>query len=119
MQQSQFLLVVCSMWQRMQSFNKCLLSCRSTLNSSNFSDALSQLSVSDVEKAAQHILNEEETNNPTLKKLFKHIHAHSSSLGHTNEAASQARHRLFHCGTTLELQLCSLQLLLVMNVFLE
>ena len=27
MQQSQFLLVLCTMWQRMESFTKCMISC--------------------------------------------------------------------------------------------
>ena len=47
------------------------------------------------ETAARHILNGEETTNTTLKKLFTSIRGQSSSIGHSNEAASYARQKLF------------------------
>ena len=95
MQHPQFLLVLCSMWQRMESFSKCIISCKSSFKSSTLADALSELTQDHVETAARHILDGEETENETLKKLFKSIKGQCSSLGHSNEAASYARHKLF------------------------
>ena len=42
MQQSQFLLVLCSMWQRMESFKKCIVSCKSDFKSSMLANTISQ-----------------------------------------------------------------------------
>ena len=91
MQQPQFLLVLCTMWQRMESFTKCIISCRSNLKSSTLADELSLLTQSQVTRAAKHLLNGEKTDNETLKKLFSSIRAQSSALGHSNEAAFFAR----------------------------
>ena len=73
MQQLQFLLVLCSMWQKMESFNKCIISCRSSFKSSKLADSLSDLTQDHVEVAARHVLDGEETENETLKKLFNSI----------------------------------------------
>ena len=43
MQQPQFLLVLCSMWQRLESFTKCIISCKSNFKSSTLADKLSLL----------------------------------------------------------------------------
>ena len=66
-------------------------------------DSLSELKQEQVETAARHTLDGEETQNETLKKLFKSIKGQTESLGHSNEAASFARQRLFHYGTILVL----------------
>jgi len=95
MQQSQFLLVLYSMWQRMESFKKCIVSCKSDFKSSALANALSQLTQNQVEEAAKKILDGEKTDNEALSKLFKSIRGHTASLGHSNEAASFARQRLF------------------------
>ena len=95
MQQSQFLLVLCTMWQRMESFTKCIISCKSSFKSSTSAEKLLELRPEEIKTAARHILNGEQTSNPTLKKLFTSIRGQSSSLGHSNEAASFARHKLF------------------------
>ena len=70
---------------------KCIISRKSNFKSST----LSELTQEQVETAAKHILNGEETENETLKKLFKSIKGQTASLGHSNEAASFARQRLF------------------------
>ena len=95
MQQSQFLLVVCSMYQRLLSFRKSFVLCRSKMNATTLGDHLAVLSHKQVETAANHVLNGKETNNATLKKLFSSIRGHCSSIGHSNEAASVARFKLF------------------------
>ena len=95
MQQSQFLLVLCSMWQRLESFNKCVINCKSSFKSSTLADHLSLLSGAEVQTAMRHILNGEKTSNPTLKKLFTSVRGQASSIGHSNEAASYARQKLF------------------------
>jgi len=83
------------MWQRIESFQKCIISCRSSIKSSTLADELSLLTESQVTRAAKHLLCGEETDNLILKKLFSSIRAQSSALGHSNEAASFARHKLF------------------------
>ena len=95
MQQSQFLLVVCSMYQRLLSFRKSYVLCRSKMNATTLGDHLAVLSHKQVETAANHVLNGKQTNNATLKKLFSSIRGHCSSIGHSNEAASVARFKLF------------------------
>ena len=95
MHQPQFLLVLCSMWQRMESFTKCIINCKSSFKLSTVADYLSVLSQKEVETAAKHILREESTTNPTLKKLFTSIRGQSSSIDHSNEATSFARQKLF------------------------
>ena len=95
MQQPQFLLVLCSMWQRMESFTKCIINCRSKFKDSTLADSLSQLTQNQVQRAAKQVLKGETTDNETLKKLFSSIKGQSSALGHSNEAASYARHKLF------------------------
>ena len=83
------------MWQKMESFTKCIINCKSSFKSSTLADKLAEITLGEVETAARHILNGEKTNNETLKKLFTSIRGQSSSLGHSNEAASYARQRLF------------------------
>ena len=56
---------------------------------------MSTLTSDEVQTAMNHILNGEQTTNPTLKKLFTSVRGQSSSIGHSNEAASFARHKLF------------------------
>ena len=70
MQQSQFLLVVCSMWQKMESFTKCIINCKSSFKSSTLADKLSEVTLEEVETAARHILNGEKTSNETLKNYL-------------------------------------------------
>ena len=83
------------MWQRIESFQKCIISCRSSIKSSTLADELSLLTESQVTRAAKHLLCGEEIDNVILKKLFSSIRAQSSALGRSNEAASFARFRLF------------------------
>ena len=83
------------MWQRMESFRKCIISCKSSFKSSTLTDALSELTQEHVETAARHIVDGEETENETLKRLFKSIKGQSASLGHSNEAATFAIQKLF------------------------
>ena len=73
MQQSQFLLVLCSMWQRLESFTKRIISCKSNFKSSTLADELSLLTQGEIERAARHLLNGEKTDNETLRQLFSNI----------------------------------------------
>lgn len=95
MQQLQFLLVICSLWQRMESFNKCIISCKSSFKYSTLAEKLSEVTLDEIETAARHILSGEKTTNETLKRLFTSINGQSSSLGHSNEAASLTQQKLF------------------------
>ena len=58
MQQSQFLLVLCSMWQKMESFTKCIINCKSNFKSSTVAECLSTLTQKEVETAGRYILSE-------------------------------------------------------------
>ena len=116
MHESQFLLVLCSMWQRMESFTKCIINCKSSFKSSTLAENLSEVTLPEAETAARHVLNGEETTNATLKKLFTSIKGHSSSIGHSNEAASFARHKLFSLWHFFGAPAVFLLLLRVMNV---
>ena len=95
MQQSQFLLVICSMWQRMEAFTKCIINCKSSFKSSTLAEKLSEVTLDEVQTAAKHILSGEKTSNDTLRKLFASIRGQASSAGHSNEASSFARQKLF------------------------
>ena len=95
MQQSQFLLVVCSMWQRMESFTKCILHCRSSYNSNTLGESLSKVTKQQVEVAAKHLLEGKKTNDTLLQKLFTSIKGQAAAVGHSNEATKEARQRLF------------------------
>ena len=95
MQDSKFLLVLCSMYQRISSFQKCIITCKSSINGSPFADALSTFTQQQVETAARHLLKDEPTNNPVLKKSFSSIKGHCSSVAHSNEASTTAHQKLF------------------------
>ena len=53
-QQPQFLLVLCSMWQRIEYFIKCIISCRSHFKSSTLADELSMITQAEVGRASWH-----------------------------------------------------------------
>ena len=95
MQQPQFLLVLCTMWQRIEFFQKCIINCRSSIKSSTLADELSLITESQITRAAKHLLCGEQIDNIVLKKLFSSIRAQSSAFGHSNEAPSFARLELF------------------------
>ena len=95
MQQSQFLLVVCSMYQRLLSFRKSFVMCKSNLDNSTLGEHLASLTEKQIEIATNHVINGQETNNIVLKRLFSSIRGHCSSIGHSNEAATTARFKLF------------------------
>jgi len=86
---------------------------------STLAECLSTLSHQEVETAARHALSGEKTTNEILKKLFTSISGHTSSIGHSNEAASYAKQSYFHCGITMALQLYSLLSHHVMSAALE
>ena len=50
----------------MESFNKCIISCKFNFKSSTLADEL-LLTQAQVERAARHVLNGEKTDNETLK----------------------------------------------------
>ena len=83
------------MWQRLESFTKYIISCKLNSKSSALADESSLLTLAEVERAARHLLTGEKTDNETLRKLFSNIRCQSSALGHSNEAANFARHKLF------------------------
>ena len=55
------------MWQRLESFNKCIINCKSNFKSSTLADHLSILTGGEVETAMRHVLDGEEPSNETLK----------------------------------------------------
>ena len=69
------------MWQEMDSFTKYIISYKSSFKSSTLSDSLPQPNQGQIEGAAKHLSNGEQTDNDQLKKLFTSIKGHSSSVG--------------------------------------
>ena len=66
-QAADFLLVICSLYQRLQSFQRCILSCNSLHDPKTLGEKLSQVTGKDIETAAKNILDGKETKNTTLK----------------------------------------------------
>ena len=71
------------------------MNCKSCFKSSTLTDHLSIISSEEVDTAMKHILDEEETSNATLKKLFTSVRGQSSSISDSNEGASFARQKMF------------------------
>ena len=61
------------------------------MNPSSFGEALSQLTQKQVQIAATHVLNGENTNNKVLKRLYSSIQDCCTSIAHSYEAATVAR----------------------------
>ena len=83
------------MRQRMESFTKCIIVCESNFISSTLVDELLLLTQTEVKRAARRLLNGEKTDNETLTNLVSSIMCQSSALGHSNEATSFVRQKLF------------------------
>ena len=94
-QTADFLLVVCSLYQRMLSFRNCIISCRSPLSSKNLGERLSVVTLDDVEKASKECLENKKSNNEVMSRLFSSISGHCKAIGQSNEAAKDARYSLF------------------------
>ena len=95
MQQAQFLLVLCSMYQRLLSFRQSYVMCRSNLSSSSLGEHIASLSQKQIELATDHVINGKEPKNVVLKRVFSSVKGHCSNIGHSNEAASSARFKMF------------------------
>ena len=114
-QHPQFLLVLCTMWQQMESFTKCIISCRSNIKSSTLADELSLLTQSQVTSAAKHLLSGE-------KQTILYSRNYSVALGLNHQhLVTQMKQLLLqdkkhsHCDITLVLRQYFLQLHHVMN----
>ena len=79
----------------MESFTKFIINCKSSFKSSTLAEKLSEVTLEEIQTAAKHVLNGEKCKNETAQKLFTSIKGQSSSLAHSNGAASYARHKLF------------------------
>ena len=102
----------------MEPFTKCIINCKSSFKSSTVSNYLSILTQQEVESAARHILDGEQTTNATLKILFTSIRGQSSSIGHSNEVAYLEDKSCFRCDINMiPLQFSSLLLHAMNAVF--
>ena len=63
------------------------------MNPSSFGEALSQLTQKQVQIAATHVLNGENTNNKVLKRLYSSIKDCCTSIAHSYKAATVARQK--------------------------
>ena len=83
---------MCSMWQKMESFNKGIINCKSSFKDSTLGEKLSEFTLPEIQTTVRDLLNGERPNNGTLAKLFTGIKGQSQSVAHSNEAALFARH---------------------------
>ena len=116
MQQSQFLLVICSTWQRMEAFTKCIINCKSSFKSSTLAEKLSEVTLDEVQTAAKHILSGEKTSNDTLKKYFQASEVKNHLLVIPMKPHHVLDKNCFHYGITSGHQQYFLLWLHVMNV---
>ena len=91
--ESQLLLVLCSMYQKIESVSRCIITYESSMTPSSFGESLSQLTQEQFQIVATHVLHGETTNNEVLKKPFSSVKCHCTSIGHSNEASTVPRQK--------------------------
>ena len=96
-QRADFILVLYAMYQRAQSFQKSVITCKSKLDSSTLGEKLSTITQEQLNAVTKQVLDSKGSNssNATMNKLFHSISANCKSVGHSNEAAAVARRKAF------------------------
>ena len=84
-QKADFLLVTCAMYQRLQTFKNCIISCKSNLNGETLSDELSKLSEKDMIEATRIVMEGMKHKNQTINSLFTKVSGMCRAIGHSNE----------------------------------
>ena len=96
-QRADFILVLYAMFQRAQTFQNSVITCRSKLDSSTLGDQLSTITKEQLNSVTEQVLDGRgsNTSNATMNQLFHSITANCKSVGHSNEAAAVARKKSF------------------------
>ena len=96
-QRADFILVLYAMFQRAQSFQNSVITCRSKLDSSTLGDQLSTITKEQLNSVTEQVLDGRgsNTSNATMNQLFHSITANCKSVGHSNEAAAVAKKKVF------------------------
>ena len=96
-QRADFILVLYALFQRVQSFQNSVITCKSKLDSSTLGDQLSTITKEQLNSVTKEVLDGmgSNTSNTTMNQLFHYISANCKSFGHSNEAAAVARSKSF------------------------
>ena len=96
-QRADFILVLYAMYQRVQSFQNSIITCKTKLNNTTLGEALSTITAEQLEETTTQVLagRGQQTSNATMNKVFHSISANCKDVGHSNEAASVARSKIF------------------------
>jgi len=86
--ESQTILILYQMYNRIRSYVNGVMTCRSNINGITLGERISNMSMKDLEQ-----IKDDKTDhlNPTTKEFLKAINTSSSAMGHTPEAAKHAR----------------------------
>ena len=90
-----FILIICAMYQCLESFTNCIITCRSSLDSTSLGNAMSTLTLDDLKAATKCVLGGDQPNNRTIQRLFSSISISCQSVGQSNDAAKVARKKYF------------------------
>ena len=90
-----FILIICAMYQCLESFTNCIITCRSSLDSTLLGNAMSTLTLEDLKAATKCVLGGEQPNSRTIQRLFSSLRISCQSVGQSNEAAKVARKKYF------------------------
>lgn len=100
-----FLLVICSMYQSMETFTNCIISCRSSLNSTTMGDSLSTLSYEDLKMLQEKYLRGLYLRIIQLRDSFQKLRHHVKVLDIQMKQLKLQGKNIFHYGICLALHL--------------
>ena len=90
-----FVLLVCSMYQRLKSFSTAFVRCKSSFHGQTLAEHVSKLTVDDVELASKRLSVGLPNNGSAASRLLTAVSTSCKPIGHSNEAAAGARKKYF------------------------
>ena len=90
-----FVFLVCSMYQRLKSFSTAFVRCKSSFHGQTLAEHVSKLTVDDVELASKRLSVGLPNNGSAASRLLTAVSASCKPIGHSNEAAADARKKYF------------------------
>ena len=104
MKRPDFVLAVCSIYHRIKSFTTGFLTCKSMLRGQTLAEQVSLLTADDI-VAASNMANLNMPNNgSTASRFLQAVSTSCKPLGHSKEAAADARKKLFAMNDYFETQ---------------
>ena len=98
-----FILAVCSMYHSIKSFNTGFIICKSLLRGQTLAEQVSKLTADDITNAAKNVNMKIPSNGNTAAHFLKAVSTSCKPIGHSTEAAADARKKYFamrdHFGT--------------------